>query len=209
MVKLCFFLTFFSLVSWSINFIEAPTKDLERTKEGNVKLGWGELLLKKKIVVFPATYIANTDEELQELEVLVANSWGRIHESLFQTKMSALHLSLLLSLLGLEKGDLVNIKVFSTPESKEAFFVEELLLDKRTEKTKKKSGWKFVAQEKYMEDTNVAGNIAITYSITHLTVIDCNDPQSKEDWIFSVNRENKRLKINQKVMLAISKREKK
>ena len=194
----------FLIPCFSFDFILEKTEDFAKDKNGNIQLGWAKLLVKEKKIVFPAKYIAMVDEQVQELEVLIANEWGRIHESLFQSDVSALYLSTLCFLLGLKKNDLVNIQVYT--KKKNLFPIEDLLLDKRTKMKKKQTGWIFLANEKLMRRTTQAGNIALLYSVSEATVFDCNDPQSKEDWIFSIRKNQRYIKINEQVMIVISKR---
>lgn len=173
---------------------------LRRFENGDVMLGSVRLNREERTLSFPAVV------ELRNgpVEVLVSAPHGRLHEAVLKADVNALHLQVMLYLLGLEngarlpggevdQGDLVDIDLEWKDDGGEwrRKPVEWFLHDRRKDGVAERVGWVFVGSSAsagvLLAETE--GNLVLTWSQGE-TVLDTADPEGDDDTLFTVHTEH-------------------
>lgn len=175
------------------DLIKDVMNKIERLPNGDIRLGDITLNRDSKTLSFPG----EMNLRRGPLEVLIATSRGRLHESLLKSDARPSHVQTLLYLLGLEngarmpddeteQGSLVDINI-SWEEDGETRTrpIEEYIINSHEERTMKRHGWVFVGSSvkdgKLLAD--IEGNIALTWSVGS-TVLDIPAEEGLDDSVF-------------------------
>ena len=173
----------------------------KRFANGDILLGEVRLHRKEHVLSFPARINMLSGA----LEVLIATPAGRLHESLLSSPARPLHLQTMLYLLGLangsrlpdkkgRRGALVDLDVEWKDAEGEIHRdpIENFVLDRRTGRTMRRLGWVFTgsALENGRFLADLEGNLVLLFSSGE-TVLDCADPDSTDDTLFSGNARRK------------------
>ncbi|NQZ56690.1 MAG: hypothetical protein HRT88_04370 [Lentisphaeraceae bacterium] len=195
--------------------IKPPSAKPVRQKNGDLKLGLITLHKKVKEISFPGYFNHSTREIL---EVLIVAPHGRTHEGLIVSKASPFQLEFMLYLLGADneikrdvkgkKGSLINIDIEWQDDYGKTYRdpVEQWILDTRTDKVMRRRGFYFRGSSFYngIYQAEGSGNFCLLYSSTPATVLDCGDPQSGEDILFTANPEITKSVVSRQVRIIMS-----
>ena len=191
---------------------------VKRLPDGNLQVGQIVVRISQNELAFPARF------ELREgaLEVIIAKTNGRLHETLLVTSCNALQLQTLLYLLHADngprraskferRGDLVDIDIEWTDDEGKKLRepIESWITDNRTKKPMERIGWVFVGSTvkdgEFQADAE--GNVVVNWSCG-ATVLDSADPESESDMLHSINTQKPQPKKHPTVTVVFKPRSK-
>ena len=195
--------------------VKPPSAKPVRLANGDLKLGLVTLHNKEKEISFPGHFNHSSREIL---EVLIVTPYGRTHEGLIVSKASPFQLEFMLYLLGADnaiprdvkgkKGSLIDIDI----EWKDDYGrthrdpVEQWIIDTRTDKVMRRSGFYFCGSSFYQRiyQAEGSGNFCLLYSSTDATVLDSADPESGQDILFIANPEITKTVVSRQIRIIMS-----
>jgi len=195
--------------------MNVPNEKPRKLADGKVQLGLVTLDPKKKEVSFPGSL---NQSERADLELLICTPHGRKHEGLIVSHVSPYQLEFMLYLLGgdnevkrehkRKKGSLINIDIEWEDDhgTKHRDPIEEWVLDMRSGKTMARRGFYFCGSNFYkgIYQAEGTGNICLLFSSSPATVLDCADPQSGDQILYTTNPDVGKAHMSRNIRIIMS-----